>query len=97
MQRYEPVMQSFRLACEFIRSGELYKPSIACLKAALADLGVITSDAVAHGTPELDPAERREFLRRFRDIQRRAAVTLEPEWLSGWATRPLPMQARVDG
>lgn len=97
MQRYEPVMQSFRVADEFIRAGELYKPSIACLKAALADLKVISSDAVAHGTPALEAAERREFLRRFRDIQRRAAVTLEPEWLSGWATRPVPMQARLDG
>ena len=48
---------------------------------------MIASDAVAPGTPELDPAERREFLRRFRDIRRRAAVTLEPEWLSGWAGR----------
>jgi dihydrodipicolinate synthase/N-acetylneuraminate lyase len=97
MRRYEPVMQSFRLAGEFIRSGELYKPTIACLKAALADFGVISSDAVAPGTPELDAAERREFLRRFRDIRRRAAVTLEPEWLSGWAERPLPLQAGVDG
>jgi dihydrodipicolinate synthase/N-acetylneuraminate lyase len=97
MRRYEPIMQSFRTACEFIRSGDLYKPAIACLKAALADLGVIASDAVAPGTPELDAAERREFLRRFRDIRRRAAVTLEPEWLSGWAGRPLPLRARVDG
>ena len=97
MQRYEPIMQSFRVAGEFIRAGELYKPTIACLKAALADLKVISSDALAPGTPALDPAERREFLRRFRDIQRRAAVTLEPEWLSGWAARPVPMQARLDG
>jgi dihydrodipicolinate synthase/N-acetylneuraminate lyase len=97
MQRYEPIMQSFRVACEFIRAGEVYKPVIACLKAALADLGVISSDAVAPGTPTLEAAERREFLRRFRDIRRRAAVTLEPEWLSGWASRPLPVRARLDG
>jgi hypothetical protein len=97
MQRYEPIMQSFRVACEFIRAGEIYKPVIACLKAALADLGVISSDAVAPGTPTLEAVERREFLRRFRDIRRRAAATLEPEWLSGWASRPTPMRARLDG
>jgi dihydrodipicolinate synthase/N-acetylneuraminate lyase len=97
MQRYEPIIQSFRSAVEFIRAGEVYKPTIACLKAALADLGVIASDAVAPGTPALEATERREFLRRFRDIQRRAAVTLEPEWLSGWAVRPVPMRARLDG
>jgi dihydrodipicolinate synthase/N-acetylneuraminate lyase len=97
MARYEPVMQSFRVAGEFIRNGELYKPTIACLKAALADLGVISSDAVATGTPELSAAERREFLRRFRDIRRRAAVTLEPEWLSGWAERPLGLRTPVNG
>jgi dihydrodipicolinate synthase/N-acetylneuraminate lyase len=97
MQRYEPIMQSFRVASEFVRAGEVYKPTIACLKAALADLGVISSDAVASGTPALDAAERREFLRRFRDIRRRAAVTLEPEWLSGWAARPMPVRARLDG
>jgi len=97
MQRYERIMLSFREAAQFIRAGEIYKPVIACLKAALADLGVISSDAVAAGTPALEAAERREFLRRFRDIRRRAAVTLEPEWLSGWAARPVPMQARLDG
>ncbi|HEX4209517.1 MAG TPA: dihydrodipicolinate synthase family protein, partial [Candidatus Binataceae bacterium] len=97
MQRYEPIMQSFRVANEFIRDGEVYKPVIACLKAGLADLGVISSDAVANGTPVLEAAERREFLRRFRDIRRRAAVTLEPEWLSGWAARSVPTQARLDG
>ena len=97
MARYEPVMQSFRVAGEFIRNGELYKPTVACLKAALADLGVISSDAIAPGTPELSAAERREFLRRFRDIRRRAAVTLEPEWLSGWAERPLAMRTPVNG
>jgi dihydrodipicolinate synthase/N-acetylneuraminate lyase len=97
MRRYEPIMQSFRVACEFPRPGEPYKPVIACLKTALADLGVISSDAVAPGTPGLDTAERREFLRRFRDIRRRAAATLEPEWFSGWSERPLDSRIPVDG
>ncbi|HUN58186.1 MAG TPA: dihydrodipicolinate synthase family protein [Candidatus Binataceae bacterium] len=97
MQRYEAIMQSFRVAGEFIRSGEVYKPTIACLKTALADLGVISSDAVASGTPTLDAAERREFLRRFRDIRRRAAATLEPEWLSEWTARSVPIRASVHG
>ena len=56
MRRYEPIMQSFPTSrANSFAAGELYKPTIACLKAALADLGVISSDAVAPGTPELDP------------------------------------------
>ena len=53
------------------------------------------SNAVAPGTAELTEAERREFLRRFRDIRRRAVVTLEPEWLSGWAENSPTSQASV--
>jgi len=97
MQRYDEIMQSFRGACEFVRSGEVYRPTVACLKAALADLGVCSSDAVAPDSAALEPAERREFLRRFRDIRRRAAVTLEPEWLSEGVARPVPARARLDG
>jgi dihydrodipicolinate synthase/N-acetylneuraminate lyase len=97
MQRYEEIMQSFRTAGEFVRAGDTYRPTIACLKAALVDLGVCSSDTVAPGSASLDTAERREFLRRFRDIRRRAAVTLEPEWLSEWVARPARMRTPLDG
>jgi dihydrodipicolinate synthase/N-acetylneuraminate lyase len=98
MTRYEGILEQFRTSSDFVRAGKPYRASIACLKAALSDLGVCSSDAVAPGTPALEEAERREFLRNFRDIRRRAAATLEPEWLSEWAVRrPVLLRARRDG
>jgi dihydrodipicolinate synthase/N-acetylneuraminate lyase len=82
MTRYGAIVKDFRAACEFDRSGRDWSPAIACLKAALVEMGVCTSDTVAPGTPALDPAERREFARRFKDLRRRAAARLEPGWLS---------------
>lgn len=86
MGRYGAVMEEFRAAGEF--AGASPKRTIACLKAALGHLGVISSEAVAAGTPALEPDERRVFIRRFNELRRRACVTLEPEWLSHWTTRP---------
>jgi hypothetical protein len=74
-------MEELREACEF-RSIRIYRPTIACLKAGLRHLGVISSDAVAAGTPTLDADQRREFIRRFNEVRRRACATLEPEWQS---------------
>ena len=98
MERYELILGEFRDACEFKRGGKPFHPTVACLKAALSDIGVCSSDAVAAGTPALSEAERREFLRRFRDIRRRAAAMLEPEWLSEWTMRrPALKRALRDG
>jgi dihydrodipicolinate synthase/N-acetylneuraminate lyase len=88
MNRYAGVLEQFREAAEFSRSDRPARLTIACLKAALKELGVCTIDTVACGTPELDANERREFLRRFRALRRVAATTLEPEWTSSseaWA------------
>jgi len=98
MRRYAAILEECRDACDFTRAGKPYRATIACYKAALSDIGVCSSDAVAPGTPTLTEIERREFIRRFRNIRRRAAATLEPEWLSEWAPRgPVLMQARRDG
>jgi hypothetical protein len=92
------VLEEYRDACEFTRGGKPYRPTIACIKAALSDIGVCTSDAVAPGTATLSEVERREFIRRLRFLRRRAAATLEPEWLSEWsAKRPVHRQAQRDG
>ena len=37
---------------------------------------------VAAGTPALEEGERREFSRRFAELRRRAAETLEAGWVS---------------
>jgi len=84
IDRYRIIMEDFRDATAFNRGGKIYRPTIACLKAALHHLGVISSDAVAAGTPALDADQRSAFIRRFNEVRRRAAATLEPEWQSNW-------------
>lgn len=98
MHRYAQVLEEFRAACEFNRGGRSFRPTLACLKAALADMGVCRSEALAPGTPALSDGERREFARRFRAVRRRAAALLEPGWLSETeAERPQTRRALKDG
>jgi dihydrodipicolinate synthase/N-acetylneuraminate lyase len=87
IDRYRIAMEEFREATEFVRGAKTYRPTIACIKAALCHLGVISNDAVAAGTPDLDANQRREYLRRFNEVRRRACVMLEPEWQSHWMKR----------
>lgn len=95
MHRYAGVLEEFRAACEFVRSGRAVRPTLACLKAALVELGVCPSAALAPGTPALEDGERREFVRRFKELRRRAAATLEPGWLSHQESeRSAPQGAR---
>ncbi len=82
MERYRSVLEGFRDACSFTRAARPYQPAIACLKAALAELGVIASDAVERGTPSLNETERREFARRFAALRERSAGSLEPGCVS---------------
>jgi dihydrodipicolinate synthase/N-acetylneuraminate lyase len=82
MQRYQAIVGQFPEICEFRRDGVSTRLTIACLKAALKELGVCGSDAVAPGTPALEGAERREFVRRFRALRRSGAAQLEPQWSS---------------
>ena len=87
------VMEEFREASVFVRGAKSYRPTIACIKAALCHLGVIPSDAVASGTPAMDADQPREYVQRFNEV-RHAGVTLEPEWQSHWM-RPRPVSARA--
>ncbi len=84
MHRYAEALAEFRDACAFARSGVAYVPMIACLKAALAELGVISSEAIAPGTPALRADERREFASRFQRLREKWARVLEPEWVSAY-------------
>lgn len=95
MDRYRRALDEFRQACSFARGGGDYVPMIACLKAALAEIGVITSDAVAPGTPALSAEERREFARRFGELRAKWARVLETGWISEYdaaAARDLARQ-----
>jgi dihydrodipicolinate synthase/N-acetylneuraminate lyase len=82
MALYRRALEEFRDACQFIRPTGPSNPAIACLKAALAEAGVIASEAVAPGTPPLEKDERREFGRRLRQLRAQWAEILEPVWLS---------------
>src|SRR5262249_21165710 len=77
------------------RSVKPYAPLLACYKAALKDIGVIESDAVARDTPGLSAAERREFTSRLRALFGRNRERLEP----GWSSEPEsgPIQERSAG
>ncbi len=98
MHRYSQVLEEFRAACEFNRGGRSFRPTLACLKAALVEMGVCRSEALAPGTPAFSDGERREFARRFKALRRRAAALLEPGWLSeADAERPQARRAQKDG
>ena len=84
MHRYAKALEEFRDACAFTRYGAAYVPMIACLKAALAELGVISSEALAPETPTLSAEERREFASRFHKLRDKWARVLEPDWLSAY-------------
>jgi dihydrodipicolinate synthase/N-acetylneuraminate lyase len=88
MRVYEEVLDDFRAACTFKRNGKAYRPTIACLKAALKYLGVIASDVLGPGTPALSEHEHREFIERFSRIRDNSAAVLERGWISQYDARP---------
>lgn len=77
MRLYADAIEEFRLSCNFKRASKSYRPTIATLKAALKEMGVIDCDAVAPGTPGLGDSERREFSARFAATRERNAEMLE--------------------
>jgi len=60
------------------------KRSIACLKRALLRLGVVASDAVARGTPALEPAHAEAFDAAFEGVRELARERLGELWVSRW-------------
>jgi dihydrodipicolinate synthase/N-acetylneuraminate lyase len=58
------------------------KLTIACLKSALRELGVIESDAVAAGTPALEPESERRFLERFAAVRAMARERIGAPFVS---------------
>ena len=74
------VAQAFSASCR-VPSG---KRTIACLKRALFSLGVISSDAVAPGTPALTDADTEVFDAAFVALRERARSELGELWVSRW-------------
>ncbi len=57
-------------------------PAIACIKRALLSIGVISSAAVASGTPQLTDPEAERFDRAFEGIRAMARERIGPPWAS---------------
>ncbi|HUO04806.1 MAG TPA: dihydrodipicolinate synthase family protein [Candidatus Binataceae bacterium] len=87
MSAYRQAAENFRHACTFQRGGKPYHPSISCLKAAMAEMGVIESEALCDGTPGLAETERREFARRWHRVRESNAELLEDGWVSEYDSR----------
>jgi dihydrodipicolinate synthase/N-acetylneuraminate lyase len=79
MQEVRGVLDAFRDATH--AAG---KCSIACLKRALASLGVIESAAVALGTPELSSHEADRFDFAFEQVRQHAREEIGDPWVSCW-------------
>jgi len=94
MARYFSVLDGYRRLSEFAGSRRNYHgTTVAALKAALKELGVVESDAVAEGTPTLEPDERRVFVAGFRGLMKRRDA-VEPGWQSE-TQAPRPELRRV--
>ncbi len=78
MEQVRGVLEAFRAATR----GAGGRRTVACLKRALARLGVIRSDAVAAGTPALGPAESERFDAAFEDVLRLARERIGAPWVS---------------
>ncbi|MEE2679029.1 MAG: dihydrodipicolinate synthase family protein [Myxococcota bacterium] len=57
---------------------------IACMKRALVQCGVVSSDAVAPGTPRLAPDEAAAFDAAFQQVRELARDLVGAPWLSEW-------------
>jgi hypothetical protein len=79
MAFYRDAFEAFDAACRF-RSGP---KMIACLKLALKQGGVISSDIVARGTPTLEAREGDAFIDAYRKAGEKAALVADPLWQSG--------------
>ena len=78
MAAAERVLAAFRAATKSCGASR----TIACLKRALLRLGVVTSDAVADGTPVLSAADAARFDAAFEQVRGLAREQLEPTWVS---------------
>jgi len=78
MERVRGVLESFRSGTRSAGG----KRSIACLKRALLNQGVIRSDAVAAGTPALARPDAERFDEVFEQVHAEARAQLVPTWVT---------------
>ncbi len=78
MDRVQRVVEAFRVGTRAAGG----KRTIACLKRALLARGVISSDAVAEGTPALARPDAERFDAMFEEVRGLAAELLVPTWVT---------------
>lgn len=78
MEQTREVLEAFRQGTRSTGG----RRTIACLKRALRRLGVITSDAVAPGTPFLTRPDAERFDEVFDQVRDLAAKRIRPPWVS---------------
>jgi dihydrodipicolinate synthase/N-acetylneuraminate lyase len=78
MDRIRGVLEAFSVGSHAAGG----KRSIACLKRALLQLGVVSSDAVAPGTPALARPDAERFDEVFAEVRAMARELLVPTWVT---------------
>jgi hypothetical protein len=78
MERVRRVLEAFSVGTHAAGG----KRTIACLKRALLRRGVITSDAVAAGTPALARPDAERFDEVFEEVCDMASRLLVPTWVT---------------
>ena len=81
----EERMDAVREVLEAFRAGTWAaggRRTVACIKRALRSAGVVTSDAVAEGTPELTAPDAERFDRVFEEVQAQARERIGEPWIT---------------
>ncbi len=78
MDQMKRHFEAFRAACTTPGG----RRTLACVKRGLLGLGVISSDAVAAGTPSLSPGEAQDFDRAFGRLRADLDASLPARWCS---------------
>jgi dihydrodipicolinate synthase/N-acetylneuraminate lyase len=82
MAIYVAAFTEFERACRFSENGKPAAKMIACLKHALKIDGVIESDLVAAGTPELTDAQKKRFASHYEKIKEGLRHAAADAWLT---------------
>src|SRR6202000_2321181 len=81
MAIYAAEFSAFERTCSFVENGKQIGKMIACLKHALKVDGVIDSDRVATGTPDLTAEQKSAFASQYRKIQDNLQRDTNEGWL----------------
>jgi dihydrodipicolinate synthase/N-acetylneuraminate lyase len=82
MRRYQNCFEALSAAWRFEENGRKVSKSLAALKAALAEEGILDSDSLAKGTPVLNADQRRDWLTRYQEIKMELAGFSPEGWTS---------------